>query len=639
MSKSYTREDVQSLLNQLKKYRKVIREYQENDLEYCQIKSEMKKVKSRLAETRKRLIHMEGKYKDCLFDYYKIKEDKESLLQDLNKLKKELNPTKMIEKTEKNNPIAESLPDKKEQKREKAPLHANEISTDNKKSTASVRKYSPIMKDLDKKEHQKEMMQFNISILNRLFIEREEFKDIMSIYKDNNMDEGTSKSDRESIEKQNVESTVIKGAEPANDNEQGSDLWAKGTEKETVDVSHVNTTLTNLQSQIMEIKKILEERKPPKETRPFPSTTSPTPTPISNPPKKEITFRDLRGLTNIESIPGKIPENKTSLHKNSSTNFNQHTPSSKQKAKPVYVRNIEIKENKKLKNNDNKEEGQVEKENPVVQVEKLPEQQEKPVENVVEITSTAPSERVNEEEYVQHSKIGKMTEQPRQEETESQDREQLNQIGNKKLSTPQVDEESPVLGKPDTVMEESEKEETESKNGDHFDQIANQDLSIPQADEESPILGKPDTVMEENEKEETGSKNGEQLNQVANQDLSIPQADEESPVLGTPDTVMEESEKEETESKNGEQLNQAANQNLSTPQVDEGSPVLGTPDTVMEENEKEEIVDVEPDYVNPNEKTELVQKEAVVENTQEEPLREDKFTLKSFWKKLKKFYG
>lgn len=530
MSNSYTREDVQSLLNQLKKYRKVIREYQENDLEYCQIRSEMKKVKSKLTETRKRLLQMEEKYKDCLFDYHKIKEDKESLLQELNELKKELKHTKTMEKTTINNQRAESLPDKKEQQREKVLLHAVDLSTGNNKSTESVHEHSSIMKDLDKSEHQKELRQFNISILNRLFIDREEFKDIMSIYKDNNRDGATGKSNRESIGKQYFESTVIKGAEPSNDAEQGSDSQAKGTEKDKVDVSQVNTTLTSLQSQIMEIKKILEERKPSKESRSFPSTTSPAP--IPTPPKKELTFRDLRGLTNVTSVPGRTPENKTTIRKNGSTKLNQPNPSSKQKGKPVYVRNIEVKENKKVKNNDPKEE-QVEQEqvqgqqvnqaeqveqvqgqqvNQVEQVEQLLDQQRNPVENVVEITSFAPAERVNQVEYVQHFKPEKLTKQP------------------------------------------SRQEEIESKDGE------------------------------------------EQLHQVENMDLSTPQADEESPLLSEPDTVMEK-------------------------------------------NEKEATVMVEQDRVTPNEQTESVQKEPAVENIQEEPSQEDKFTLKSFWKKLKKFYG
>ncbi|WP_026908036.1 hypothetical protein [Paucisalibacillus globulus] len=365
MPNSYTREDVENLLIQLKKYRRVIRSYQESDisLDYYHLKSEVKKLNNQLAEVKQKLSVVEEKYKDCIFDNHKLIEERNNLRHDLKKFKKEIHQNKNY--TSKWNQEQQSISIRNadfqkliEMVKDLQLNQNNMMSSHVDLERASLQNINT-GQDLYKrfKELSEELMCSFNSIESRLLSisSRKGFMENMELEKDKNVDQiedySSIQEEKQIVNKQ-FKQEFIKGAEPENEGNKKASIISKEVSKkeienntlqtEQLEAGQVNSTLSNLQSQIVEIKKLLEENKTkgstfPKQT--FPNTSFQA---VSSSRKKieqgkELTFRDLQTAVNVSQVIGGGTKSKANL------NENNYLAQAKQGAKPVFVSNREAK--------------------------------------------------------------------------------------------------------------------------------------------------------------------------------------------------------------------------------------------------------------------------------------------------------
>ncbi|MEN2768093.1 hypothetical protein [Ornithinibacillus xuwenensis] len=359
MPKNYGREDVETLLVQLKKYRRIIRSYQENDisLDYYRLKSEFKEIKTNLAETKKELMEAEEKQKDCLFDNQKLIEERNLLKEEISKLEKKIHLNEQ-EKLEHQEEQKEASFSDDEQFNELVELvrqiHTNQqISGElGVESTPLDRIGEEQYKYLQKcKEIARELVQSLHVIENKLLSNpnREEIMENMVSDKENdeNQIESDSAEQKEDSSVKQKETKhkeeYVKGAEPSHNVEQESLTYNNKDKeihsKDRVEDHQVNSTLTNLQSQITEIKNMLQEKNqkdssPPKKRDPYNFLQqAATQVPQKSPEKitgKGFTFRDLQDAKNVSQVIGNKPKN--------SLNHINPMAFSKQGKKPVYVR-------------------------------------------------------------------------------------------------------------------------------------------------------------------------------------------------------------------------------------------------------------------------------------------------------------
>lgn len=363
MSNFYTREDVENLLVQLKRYRKVIRHYQENDksLDYYRVKSELKELKTRLAGTKEKLLQIEEKYKDCLFDYHKIVEEKEDLKHEINRLKEvtRINKNSKAEKDELQN--TEDLNLSQEELRSLMDLLRaslvyqimSKLSEFKDTKDSTLKNSSELALDTSNNELIKDMQQFLVLAENWLFMlsNREESGTNMVSDKGNDIGRILN-SDVATTGTNQIEQAIIKGAEPDDFSKQTSNFEGDSSIKETgnqgmstnqLDVTQVNSTLSNLQGQIIEIKKILQEKNAVEMKQPIQTQLNPfqhgTGFLKNAEQDREITFRDLKGLSNLSQVISKAPPEKIPPNHKTKNNL---TSSKKQGSKPVYVRDRKV---------------------------------------------------------------------------------------------------------------------------------------------------------------------------------------------------------------------------------------------------------------------------------------------------------
>ncbi|SET76960.1 hypothetical protein SAMN05216389_12635 [Oceanobacillus limi] len=329
MLQSYSREDVEKLLIQVKKYRKIIKDYQENDLslDYYHLKAECKILKEKLDETRKRLSKIEVEHKDSLFAYKKLVEERNQLQQKINQLEDDL--TKRDKTAKKQNEqssqsseielkkleqlfigfhnelVDVSKPDEKENKDEAPFFHLEKCKNLTKDLLQTLTILENGIKSLNGKEpyenkmDEQERKESEHESLNKVRGGRDEIE--------KNMIHLTEKSIKgaESIQSNDQENTVNNETKTEPAHELGS------TTSDSTDHLQLNTAISNLQSEISDIKKILEENKKEKNV----STSKSKPynfleqaranreIPRNN-NKKEITFRDLQGASTMSPVLG-----------------------------------------------------------------------------------------------------------------------------------------------------------------------------------------------------------------------------------------------------------------------------------------------------------------------------------------------
>lgn len=340
MSNLFPGEDVEKLLDQLQKYRRIIRNYQENDLslDYSRLKLEVKELRAKLADSKQKIAQMEKKQKDNLFDYYKVLEERRRLQQEVEKLRNEIHFNHSRSSQNEKNYFSLT-----EKDLEKVAVILQESLLN--LIDAKVYKLEEGNLTIEKKQGVKSEIVFPNRKESHEKMEREE----------NNLEVNTSsiiKSDKDTNSNVQIGNESGRRAETNNEkNNLSSTSIGKSNEKtghrtfsiHQPESQHVPPTLITIQNQITEIKKLLEERKP-KET-PFPRQQRPH-NPLlrgnshktSNPTRsKEFTFRDLQGATNVSQIIEVGAKKDINLFKN------QQIPQAKEGRKPVYIRNTRNK--------------------------------------------------------------------------------------------------------------------------------------------------------------------------------------------------------------------------------------------------------------------------------------------------------